>query len=83
MLVRRGEHRKAAQALQQLANRDGSAAAWVRLGIVLIRARKRDAGIDALKQGRYLHRRAGHRRRADVVEGLIEALRQGRDLRAA
>ncbi|MCR9160796.1 MAG: hypothetical protein ACE37F_03825 [Nannocystaceae bacterium] len=83
MLVRRGEHRKAAQALQQLASRDGSGAAWVRLGVELVRARKLGAGIDALKQGRFLHRRAGYRRRADVVAGLIEQVRQGQGLRAA
>ncbi len=82
-LVRRGEYRKAAHALRQLAQRDGSAAAWVRLGVILARCGKHDASLEALKQGRYIHRRAGQRRRADVVARLTEQLRQGHDLRAA
>ena len=72
VLVRRGEHRKAVQALRQLADRDGSAAAWVRLGVEQARYGKLDAAIEALKQGHFLHRRAGDRRRAEVVARLIE-----------
>ncbi len=70
--MRRGEHRKAVQALRQLADRDGSAGAWVRLGVQLARSGKFDAAIDAFKQGQFLHRRAGCRRRAEVVARLIE-----------
>ncbi|MGH1348021.1 MAG: hypothetical protein ACRBN8_41080 [Nannocystales bacterium] len=77
MLVRRGEHRKAIQALRQLASRDSSPAAWVRLGVQLKRSGKIDAAIDALQQGRYLHRRAGSRRRAEVVRRLIDQIRDG------
>lgn len=83
MLVRRGEHRKAAQALRQLANRDGTAAAWVRLGVELDRGAKFDAAIDALRQGQFLHRRAGNRRRADVVGRLIDQVDAGRLVVAA
>ncbi len=81
--VRRGEHRKAVQALRQLVRRDGSAAAWVRLGIVQARYGKFDAAVEALKQGRFLHRRAGHRRRADVVARLIERVGESRSSVAA
>lgn len=69
--------------MRQLAHRDGSAAAWVRLGVILARCGKHDASLEALKQGRYLHRRAGQRRRADVVARVAEQIRQGHDLRAA
>jgi len=77
LLVRRGEHRKAVQALRQLVNRDGSAAAWVRLGVQLTRRGKFDAAIDALKQGQFLHRQEGNRRRAAVVGGLLDKVGDG------
>lgn len=76
--IRRGEHRKAVAALRQLADRDRSAAAWIRLGVALARLGKTDDAIDALAQGRFLHRRAKSRRRADVVAGLIDQIRDGR-----
>lgn len=76
-LVRRGRHRQAVQALRELANRDQTPAAWVRLGAALARAERTDAAIDAFKQGCWLHRRAGHLRRAAVVTGLIEQVRVG------
>jgi len=71
------------KALRQLANRDQTPAAWTRLGAMLARCHKHDAAIDALKQGWWLHRQAGHDRRAQVVSGLIEQLRAGRFPNAA
>jgi len=46
----------------------------VRLGVQLTRSGKLGAAIDALKQGQFLHRRAGNRRRAAVVARLIERI---------
>ena len=52
-------------------NREQDAATWVRLGAMLLRAGRRDAAIDALKQGLWLHRIRRDQRRADVVSRLI------------
>lgn len=71
-LARTGQYRKAAIALAELANRDQDAASWVRLGVMLLRAGRKDAGIDALKQGQWLHRMQQNQRRAEVVARLIE-----------
>lgn len=72
-LARSGQFRRAAVALAELAHRDQDAASWVRLGVMLLRAGRRDAGIDALKQGQWLHRMQHNIRRAEVVARLIEA----------
>ena len=82
-LRRRGEHRKAALALRELVFRDGTAGAWVRLGAALVLAGRTAQAVDALKQGAYLHRRAGAQRRAAVVHKLIAAARAGQSLRGA
>jgi hypothetical protein len=50
---------------------------------MLGRCRRVDAAIDALKQGCWLHRRAGQHRRAAVVSSLIEQLQAGDFPRAA
>lgn len=76
-LARRGEYRKAAVALRALVARDNDAASWVRLGVMLLRARKIDDGIDALKQGLWLHKRARATARVEVVERLIREARVG------
>lgn len=49
----------------------GDARSWVRLGHLLSHTRRHEAAIDALKQGLYLHRRAGAERRALTVAHLI------------
>lgn len=77
MHVRNGEHRQAVKVLRQLADRDQSPGAWVRLGVELARIEQLDEALAAFKQGWFLHRRAGHRRRADVVSTLIDQLRDG------
>src|SRR5687767_8551895 len=50
-LAKTGQYRKAAIALAELAHREQDPATWVRLGAMLLRAGRVDAGIDALKQG--------------------------------
>ncbi|MEM6991083.1 MAG: hypothetical protein AAF721_11315 [Myxococcota bacterium] len=76
-LIRRGKHRQAVGALRQLAHRDQRPAVWVRLGVLLARAERTEASVDALKQGWWLHRREGQHRRAAVVAELIERVEAG------
>jgi hypothetical protein len=70
-LAKTGQYRKAAIALAELAHREQDAATWVRLGAMLLRAGRRDQGVDALKQGLWLHRMHRNHRRAAVVADLI------------
>ncbi len=70
-LRRRGEFRKAANALRELVFRQPTAGRWVMLGHVLARAGRAAQALDAYKQGQWLHRRNGHARKADVVAMLI------------
>lgn len=71
---RRGDYRKAALALREYAALTGEARAWVALGDMLRRARRIPEAIDALRQGMYLHRRAGADGRARTVARMIVAL---------
>jgi hypothetical protein len=73
-LAKSGQYRKAAIALAELAHREQDAATWVRLGAMLVRAGRLAAGIDALKQGQWLHRMRRNQKRADVVAELIGRL---------
>ena len=77
MHVRRGDLRQAVKALRQLVDRDQSPGVWVRLGVELARCGRLDDAADALKRGAFMHRRAGSRRRADVVSALVDQLRSG------
>jgi len=70
-LAKSGQYRKAAIALAELAHREQDPATWVRLGAMLVRAGRVDAGIDALKQGQWLHRMRRNQKRAEVVAELI------------
>lgn len=70
-LARRGEHRKAALALQELLFADRRAARWVLLGHAWSRAGRRDQALDALKQGCWLFARQGDHRKAEVVKMLL------------
>jgi len=72
--ARKGDYRKAAVALREHAAISGEAAAFVALGDMLRRARRTAEAVRALKQGMYLHRRGGARRRAQTVERMIIAL---------
>jgi uncharacterized protein HemY len=72
-LRRRGEYRKAAIALRQLLFREPSAARWVQLGFLLSQAGRPQQSIDAYKQGKWLHVRAGNARKATVIDALITA----------
>ncbi|MBX7084466.1 MAG: hypothetical protein K1X88_34990 [Nannocystaceae bacterium] len=71
-LAKTGQYRKAAIALAELAHREQDAPTWVRLGAMLLRAGRGDAGIDALKQGLWLYRMDKNNKRAQVVSRLIE-----------
>lgn len=82
-LAKHGEFRKAAVALSELAHRERDAASWVRLGVMLLRAGKREGGLDALKQGHWLLRQAREGKRAGVVAMLIEHARDGRSISGA
>ncbi|MBC8069895.1 MAG: hypothetical protein IAG13_16275 [Deltaproteobacteria bacterium] len=70
-LAKSGQYRKAAIALAELAHREQDPATWVRLGAMLVRAGRTGPGIDALKQGQWLHRMRRNQRRAEVVAELI------------
>ena len=72
--ARKSEFRKAAIALREHASLTGDARSFVALGDMLRRARRPAEAISALKQGAYLHRRAGSPRRAQTVERMIIAL---------
>jgi hypothetical protein len=82
-LAKDGEYRKAAVALYELAHREQDAASWVRLGVMLLRAGRRDGGLDALKQGHWLLRQARARKKAEVVAMLIDRARDGRSINGA
>lgn len=69
--VRKGELRKAAVALRQLASLGGEARHWVALGHVLSRANKHSDAVQAWKQGLWLHKQKGADRRAATVAKLI------------
>lgn len=72
-LAAKGEYRKAALALRERAARVGDAASWVMAGAMLRRARRDDEAIVALRQGLWLHQRAGSDRRArSVARVLVE-----------
>jgi hypothetical protein len=73
-LARKGDYRKAAIALRERAALRGDAASWVALGDMLRRARRDREALDALKQGMYLHRRAGAVGRVRTVARMIVAL---------
>jgi len=70
-LARRGDFRKAARTMRDVVALGGEARAWVRLGHLLSRMRRGDQAVDALKQGLYLHRRAGAELRARTVAQMI------------
>lgn len=70
-LAARGEYRKAALALRERAALVGDAASWVMAGAMLRRARREDEALVALRQGLWLHHRAGAARRARSVARVI------------
>jgi len=72
--ARRGEFRKAAVAMRQVAALRGDAASWVALGDMLKRASRPDEALQALKQGLWLHRQAGYEGRARTVARMILAV---------
>jgi len=72
--ARAGEYRKAAVALRQAAVLAGDAASWVKLGSMLVRARRQGEALQALKHGLWLHRRAGAAGRARTVARLMVEL---------
>lgn len=73
-LARKGDYRKAALALRERAALRGDAASWVALGDMLRRARREREALEALKQGMFLHRRAGAPGRVRTVARMIVAL---------
>lgn len=77
-LARSGQYRKAAIALAELAHREQDAASWVRLGVMLQRAGRAPAAVDALKQGLWLHRMNRDARKAAVVATLIDRAQHSR-----
>ncbi len=77
-LAKSGQYRKAAIALAELAHREQDPATWVRLGAMLLRAGRIEAGVDALKQGQWLHRMRRNQRRAEVVAELIAQVGRAR-----
>jgi hypothetical protein len=70
-LRQKGEYRKAAVDLRKLAGMTGEARTWVALGAMLMRARRDDDALDALKQGMWLHAHNGAKARARSVARLI------------
>lgn len=72
--ARKGDYRKAALALRERVALRGDAASWVALGDMLRRARRTPEALTALRQGLYLHRRAGAVGRARTVARMIVAL---------
>lgn len=75
--ARRGEYRKAALALRQLAALRGDAASWVALGDMLSRARRPEEAVVAFRRGLWLHRQAGATGRARTVARLILSIVPG------
>lgn len=72
--AKRGDYRKAALALRERVALTGDAASWVALGDMLRRAHRIPEALTALRQGMYLHRRAGAMGRARTVARMIVAL---------
>jgi hypothetical protein len=72
--AKKGDYRKAAVALRERVALTGDAASWVALGDMLRRARRTPEALNALRQGMYLHRRAGWEGRARTVARMIVAL---------
>jgi hypothetical protein len=72
--ARKGDYRKAALALRERVAIAGDAASWVALGDMLRRARRIPDALAALRQGMYLHRRAGADGRVRTVARMIVAL---------
>lgn len=72
--AKRGDSHKALVALRQAVALRGEARDWVTLGDALARAGRLDGALDALRQGLYLHRRAGAEGRARTVARMIVAL---------
>ncbi|UJR86084.1 hypothetical protein [Sandaracinus amylolyticus] len=70
----KGELRKAALALRERAAILGDAASWVMAGAMLRRARRDDEAIEALRQGLWLHERAGAAGRARSVANVLREL---------
>jgi predicted TPR repeat methyltransferase len=70
-LARRGDYRKAARMMRDVIALESEASAWVRLGHLLSHSRREQQAVDALKQGLYLHRRAGAELRARTVAQMI------------
>lgn len=70
-LARRGETRKAVQALREAANLSGSAAAHALLGGWLARVHLRSEAAHAFRQSLFLHVRAGAHRRARTVARIL------------
>lgn len=57
--------------MRRMAGESGLARDWVALGAALKRARRTQRAIDALKQGMFLHKRAGASGRAQSVARMI------------
>lgn len=66
-----GDLRKAALALRERCALVGDAPSWVVAGAMWARAGRKDDAVAALREGMWLHQRAGHPRRARVVADLI------------
>jgi hypothetical protein len=66
-----GDLRKAALALRERCAIVGDAASWVLAGAMWARAGRRDDAVAALREGMWLHQRAGSTPRARVVAELI------------
>jgi len=73
-LARQRDFRKASIALRELVAHKQDAASWVALGDMLVRARRNAEALQALRQGLWLHRRAGAAGRARTVARMIVAL---------
>ena len=73
-LAAKGEYRKAALALRERAALVGDAASWVMAGAMLRRAHRDHEAIVALRQGLWLHERAGATQRARSVARVIVQL---------
>lgn len=69
--ARKGDFRKAAIALRQLAALGGEARHWVALGSVLSQGNKQTEAIEAWKRGLWLYKQSGADRRAATVARLI------------
>lgn len=72
--ARKGDYRGAAVALKKRVSLVDDAPAWVQLGDMLRRARRKDEARRALKQGLYRHRRAGAAGRVRTVTRMLVEL---------